>query len=142
MGGGIGNFVSNMAAATAGSVIGHTIAHGVLGLGHAVGGGSKDVDAAAAPAAPHGAAGNAVAGDRASAFGQPESNAAANNSAAFQDNSALMFAPLDKASPCYAQHLAFRTCVENSDGDMARCNWAADLFKQCRVEKKESSVRL
>jgi hypothetical protein len=62
---------------------------------------------------------------------------------------------VDRTNPCYAQHLvgclfvssrpiranpcqAFEKCLQNNDSDLARCQWAMDLFKECKVLTMQS----
>ena len=85
--------MSNMAAATAGSVIGHTIAHGVLGLGHSVAGSDKE----AAP---------------------PAAAPAAHQSEEFAPSAMGM--PKDKRGPCWAYQESLYKCMENNS-ELSRC---------------------
>lgn len=96
-------------------MIGHTIAHGVLGMGSSVAGQRDEHAQESAPV-----------------------------EAAPQQNSAgLNMQPMDRTNPCYAQQISFQKCIENNDGDLARCQWASDLFKECRVQntRKEQNIR-
>jgi hypothetical protein len=99
-----------MAAATAGSVIGHTIAHGILGLGSQVTKGSEEATPAA-EAAPAAAAAPAPA---------PTPTA--------QD-----FMVENRNNPCFSHWQALQRCLDNNDHSMDKCQWALDLMKECKM---------
>jgi len=109
-GAGVGGFVSNMAAATAGSVIGHTIAHGVLGLGHSVAGDKEAAESAAPEVAPV----NAAAAEH-----------------GIQQNSKAQ--ALRQTDPCYAYQQSLLKCLD-ANNDVNQCTWANDMFKDCKTQ--------
>eukprot|EP01088_Endostelium_zonatum_P006158 TRINITY_DN18265_c0_g1_i1.p1 TRINITY_DN18265_c0_g1~~TRINITY_DN18265_c0_g1_i1.p1 ORF type:complete len:176 (+),score=57.52 TRINITY_DN18265_c0_g1_i1:62-529(+) len=45
-----------------------------------------------------------------------------------------------KEGPCSFQYESFNRCIEHNENDVAQCDWAFDMFKECQVNNKEQTL--
>eukprot|EP01089_Gocevia_fonbrunei_P012418 TRINITY_DN2937_c0_g1_i2.p1 TRINITY_DN2937_c0_g1~~TRINITY_DN2937_c0_g1_i2.p1 ORF type:complete len:169 (+),score=52.60 TRINITY_DN2937_c0_g1_i2:43-507(+) len=45
-----------------------------------------------------------------------------------------------KSGPCGIQYESFNKCLSKNDDDIAQCDWAFDMFKECQTANKEQTL--